>query len=91
MYKTAYKVALIVAGQIWSRHLQALAKITIPISIEVVGRSTQSLTKAKEHYHQISGNGFVNSVNFYQSLSELSDVIDIGIIVTNADNRRKVI
>ena len=40
-----YKIALIGAGQIGSRHLQALALTTIPISVEVVSRSSQSLVK----------------------------------------------
>jgi len=86
-----YKIALIGAGQIGSRHLQALALTTIPISVEVVGRSSQSLVKAKERFEEIQGTGLVKSVKYFQTIKSLSNSIDIAIIATNADVRRKVI
>jgi len=86
-----YKIALIGAGQIGSRHLQALALTKIPISVEVVGRSSQSLVKAKERFGQIQGTGLVKSVKYFQSIKSLSNSIDIAIIATNSDVRRKVI
>lgn len=86
-----YKIALIGAGQIGSRHLQALALTKIPVSVEVVGRSSQSLVKAKERFEQIQGTGFVKNVKYFQTMKSLSNLIDIAIIATNADVRRKVI
>ncbi|MBT3881084.1 MAG: Gfo/Idh/MocA family oxidoreductase [Candidatus Scalindua sp.] len=86
-----YKIALIGAGQIGSRHLQALAKIEIPISVEVVSRTLQSLVKAKERFEKTQGSGFVKSIKYLQTIKSLSSSIDIAIIATNADVRRKVI
>ncbi len=63
-----YKIALIGAGQIGSRHLQALALTKIPISVEVVGRSSQSLVKAKERFEQIQGTGLVKNVKYFRRL-----------------------
>jgi len=86
-----YKIALIGAGQIGSRHLQALALTKIPISVEVVGRSSQSLVKAKERFEQIQGTGLVKNVKYFQAIKSLGNSIDIAIIATNSDVRRKVI
>ncbi|MDP6925113.1 MAG: Gfo/Idh/MocA family oxidoreductase [Candidatus Scalindua sp.] len=86
-----YKIALIGAGQIGSRHLQALAKSEIPISVEVVSRTSQSLVEAKERFEHIKGTGLVKSVKYFQSIKSLSNSIDIAIIATNSDVRRKVI
>ena len=86
-----YKIALIGAGQIGSRHLQALAKSEIPISVEVVSRSSQSLVKAKERFEEIQGSGFVKNIKYLQAIKNLSNSIDIAIIATNADVRRNVI
>ena len=63
-----YKIALIGAGQIGSRHLQALAQTKIPIFVEVVSRSLQSLVKAKERFDKIQNNGFIKSVKYFQTI-----------------------
>ena len=86
-----YKIALIGAGQIGSRHLQALAKSEIPICVEVVSRTSQSLVKARERFEKVQGSGFVKSIKYLQTIRSLSNSIDIAIIATNADVRRKVI
>ena len=86
-----YKIALIGAGQIGSRHLQALALAKVPISVEVVSRSSQSLAKTKERFEQIQGTGLAKRVKYFQSIKYLSNAIDIAIIATNSDVRRKVI
>ena len=86
-----YKIALIGVGQIGSRHLQALAQTKIPIFVEVVSRSLQSLVKAKERFDKIQNTGFFKSVKYFQTIKSLSNSIDIAIITTNADVRKKVV
>ncbi len=70
-----YKIALIGAGQLGSRHLQALAKINLEISIEVVEPNTQASEVAKQRFNEIGekwlntlfhqrNNKFFHSLNF---------------------------
>ena len=86
-----YKIAIIGAGQIGSRHLQALAQIKLSSSIEAVGRSPQSLRTAKRRFKQVHGKGNIKNVSFFNSISALSESIDVGVIATNSDVRRKVV
>lgn len=85
------KIVLIGAGQLGSRHLQGLAKSAIEISIEVVEPFEKSREVAKERYEEIETNPKVKSIDFFESIDELSDALDVVIIATNADVRSKVI
>ena len=53
--QVTYHILLIGAGQIGSRHLQALALSDINIEISVVDSSTASLAVAKDRYKQVFG------------------------------------
>ena len=83
-------VAVIGAGQIGSRHLQALARSAQVERIEVVGRSSGSLKIAEERYLAITP-AISQSVRFSDELSHLSDSIDVAIIATNSDVRFSVL
>ena len=85
------KIALIGAGQIGSRHLQALGKIDIPISIEVVNPNTSALLTATKRFNEIPFNENVLSINYLTSIDKLSPEIDLCIIATKADVRADVI
>lgn len=84
-------IAVIGAGQLGSRHLQALALINRPISIEVVDSSTSSLDTARERFTQVLGRGFVKSVKYFDSIAKLSSKLDVVIVATTADSRRAVV
>jgi predicted dehydrogenase len=86
-----YNIVIIGAGQIGRRHLQAIARTKLSVSIEVVGRSLHSLTMAKECFEEIPNQGVVKNVAYLNSITDLSEPIDVGIIATNSDVRRKVV
>lgn len=82
-------ICIIGAGNIGSRHLQALAKITQPISIQIIDPSADSLALAKERYEEIDNNK-TKQVNYLQDLNEISGPIDIAIIATTSNIRSSV-
>lgn len=86
-----YNIAIVGAGQLGSRHLQGLAKIDIPINIQVVDTNIQSLDLAKVRYQQVPSNPNVKSISFHQRIDGLNDVLDLIIIATNANIRFKLI
>lgn len=85
-------ICVVGAGNIGSRHLQALKNIKIPLFIYVIDPSIDSLNTAKERYQT-----FLNRVNsnhnldYYKKIEELPRQIDIAIIATNSDIRANVI
>lgn len=83
-------ICLIGAGNIGSRHLQGLKKITFPLNIEVVDPSKESLSIARQRYEQIDI-PIHHQITFLQSLNNLSRKIDLAIIATSSNVRRKVI
>lgn len=85
------KIALIGAGQLGSRHLQGLAKSGISISIEVIEPFESSRNTAKQRFEEIPSNDKIEKINFYESISQLSDELDLVIIATNADVRYAVV
>ncbi len=85
------KIALIGAGNIGSRHLQALAKSNVDISIEVIEPFEKSRELARQRYEEIGTNPKVNSIGFFESFDALSDDIDIAIIATSSDVRSKIV
>jgi predicted dehydrogenase len=85
------RIALIGTGQLGSRHLQALAKLDIPVVLEVVDPNNRSLEIARARYLQIPENSNVRGIRFLSALDELESDLDLCIIATNADVRFKVL
>lgn len=83
-------IALIGAGQLGSRHLQALALLKQNIAIQVIDSSPESLNTAEARFKEVSTN-FIGSVTFHIDTSALEKNIDIAIIATNSKARRSVI
>ena len=83
-------IALIGAGQLGSRHLQALAKIDIPVSLQVVEPNKDSLKIARERYLEIPENKNISGIDFLPVIDDLNADIALCIIATNADVRFKV-
>lgn len=86
-----HRMVLVGAGQLGSRHLQGLANIDIPVSIDVIDPNEASLKTAQERYAQIAANPNISKVSFLPRISDLSGQIDLAIIATNADVRADVI
>lgn len=85
------KIVLIGAGQLGSRHLQGIAHCAFDIAIEVVEPFAKSREVAKQRYEEIESNPRISSINFYESIDQLSDILDVVIIATNADVRSNLI
>lgn len=82
-----YKVALIGAGQLGSRHLQSLGKIGVPVSLQVVDPRASSLDLARERLAQVGENPNVRETRFLTSIAELAPELDFCVIATSADVR----
>jgi hypothetical protein len=84
-------IALIGAGQLGSRHLQALALLNIPAYLYVVDPNPDSLKTARERFLQIPHNNKTINVAFYSQISQLPSVVELAIVATNADIRLNVL
>ena len=84
-------LVLIGAGQLGSRHLQALSKVNFPTKIEVVDPLPASLDVARSRFNEMPFNPNISGINFYSSLNDISKEIDLAIVATNADVRADVI
>ena len=85
------KIVIIGAGQLGSRHLQALSKISFPVQIEVVDMIAASLNTTKARFEEMPKNKNVHEVKYLTSIQELSKKVDFVIISTNADVRAEVV
>ena len=81
------KILLIGAGQLGSRHLQGLAKVSFITQIFVVEPNSSNIEIAKSRYNEIDTN-IEHEISYYQSIENLpSKEFDIVIFATNADIR----
>jgi|TARA_B110000902_G_scaffold263044_1_gene341292 predicted dehydrogenase len=78
------KIVLVGAGQIGSRHLQALANIKNLCSITVVDPNPDSLDRARNRLLEVSNS---SSNVFFTSEMPVGESFDLAIIATSADVR----
>lgn len=83
-------ISVIGAGQLGSRHLQALHAIRTPLDIRVTDPSPQSLDTAKARYESL-GADQAHQLRFAQTIDPTTDPIDVAIVATSADARRSAI
>ena len=91
MSHAAYRIAVVGAGQLGSRHLQGLSKLSISCEIDVVDPSATSLETAKSRYAEMPVSAGVRAVRYHQSIAELPAALDLVIIATSADIRMQVL
>ena len=84
-----FKILLIGAGQIGSRHLQALKKVGVLLDISVVDPSKQSLAIAKQRYKEMPAGKYPHIVNYFQQAPNGQN-INLAIIATTSNIRAKV-
>nr|WP_319395126.1 Gfo/Idh/MocA family oxidoreductase [uncultured Desulfobacter sp.] len=82
-----YHIIVIGAGRVGSRHVQALAKIDIPVTIQVVDPNPKALKIAEQLFYQNPENANITKITFLHSIQEINSDIDFGVIATNADVR----
>lgn len=85
------KIALIGAGELGSRHLQGLAKCDFPVHLQVVDPNKNSLLLSKKRFGEIFVNQNIKEINYFESLMELSNDIDLTIISTTSSVRLEVL
>jgi len=79
-------ICIIGAGQIGSRHLQALKAVKSPLDICIVDRSKESLRIARERYNSMPINKTVHNVEYGRELQK-NKIYDIAIIATTSEPR----
>lgn len=83
-------ICIIGAGNIGSRHLQALAKIKQPLFIQVVDPFLPSLDTAEKRYKEVASKNSRHMLNYFQDLNKIIPPVDVAIIATNSDIRFEV-
>ena len=85
-------ILIIGAGQLGSRHLQALAMLDREVCISVLDPSSESLNVAKERWNAVASQEQKNWAVFYDQLEKVPNShIDVTIIATNANIRLLVV
>jgi hypothetical protein len=86
-----FSLAIIGAGQLGSRHLQALARLSLPCVIDVVDPSPQSLEIARQRFDEMPPNAAISRVRYHSTIDALPRTLDYVIVATTADVRLRVI
>jgi len=79
------KLAVIGAGQLGSRHLQAIALLDRPAMVTVLDPSDASIATARERFDQVTARE-VNA-RFITSFDDLPRELDVAVVATGADAR----
>lgn len=82
------RIKIVGAGQLGSRHLQALQAIEQPLDIHVIDTSPAALEVARERFRSVPSK--VHHEIRFSSVIEPTNVTDVAIVATNADIRRAV-
>lgn len=85
------KIAIVGAGQLGSRHLQALALMDGDAHIQVVDPNPNSLEVARQRFEEVKRESRPIRVDYFSEIDELMDSLDVVIVATNSDSRRAVI
>lgn len=81
-------IILIGAGNIGSRHLQALRKVKYSLNIIVIEKDENSIEIAKQRYFSIKDAVHNDhNITFLQEIKTMPFIIDIAIIATNSNQR----
>ena len=84
------QIAIIGAGELGSRHLQALAKLAEAATITVVDPSEISLRIARDRFNEIASGPWLN-ILFVKNLNSLPETLDLAIVATSSAVRMAVI
>lgn len=86
-----HHIAVVGAGQLGSRHLQGLARLTLPCEVTVVDPSPASLNVARERFAEMPINAAVRAVHYHSSVDALPSSLDYVVVATAADVRLPVL
>ena len=83
---------IIGAGQLGSRHLQALVKYDrTDFEIAVVDPSSASLSLARQRMEEMPNNPLMRNASFHESVGLVKGSVDFAVIATNANHRLKAL
>lgn len=83
-------ISIIGAGQLGSRHLQALAQLKRPVSLHVVDPSAEALKTAEQRFQEVA-TSFDGNISFYGNIDSLPKSQELVIVATGSKIRRSVI
>jgi predicted dehydrogenase len=86
----ARSIFIVGAGQLGSRHLQALKAVDEPLAITVIDPAAAALATARERYEAVPG-GSGHRVRFLQEIPDAFAPVDLAIVASNADARRAIV
>ncbi len=85
------RILVVGAGQIGSRHLQALKAVKVPLQITVVDSLPESLTRARSRFDESVPKEHPHRVSFVSEIPKIDGKIDLAIVATRSDTRRGAI
>jgi hypothetical protein len=85
-----FTIAIIGAGNLGSRHLQAVAQMTEAVKIYVVDVSQSSLDMAQLAYGKVP-HDMIFEIKFIRNICQIHENIDVGIIATSSMQRKQAI
>lgn len=85
-----FKVAIIGAGQLGSRHLQGLKGAASPLAITVMDSSQESLKISNERFDAIPAVGD-KTINYATTIQELPTDLDLVIVATGSKPRASIV
>lgn len=80
-----HRIAIVGAGQLGSRHLQALQAVSGPLAIQVLDPSEASLERARARFAEADRHAG-HTIRFGRAI-EAGAAFDLAIVATNADTR----
>lgn len=83
-----YTILVIGAGQLGSRHVQAILKTTLDVRLIIVDPSDESLRITQERVSEIETH--VHDICYFNHITELKEPIDVAVIATNSNIRAEV-
>jgi Predicted dehydrogenases and related proteins len=86
-----FRLAVIGAGQLGSRHLQGLARLALPCEIDVIDPSPAALALARSRVEEMPANPAIRHIRFHDTLDALPSTLDYAIVATAADVRLAVV
>ena len=84
-------IYIVGAGQLGSRHLQALKSVDTPLNITVIDPFPASLSTAKERYDSVPDGKHKHTIKYLEEIDKKPENIDLAIIPTSSNVRRTVI
>jgi hypothetical protein len=80
-------IAIIGAGQLGSRHLQALRALPAPVAVWVMDPSHEALQVARERYESFSATFPPHPATYSQDFNSAPEHVDLAIFASNSDDR----